>query len=240
MKLDILAFGAHPDDVELASSGTLLHHIAKGKKVGIVDLTKGELGTRGTAETRKKEAAISAELMRIDARTNLDLGDGFFEINQENLIKIIEQIRHHQPDIVICNALDDRHPDHGRGGTLVARAAFLSGLLKIKTNYNGEDQLKWRPKNVFHYIQDNWIDPDFVIDITPYYNQKVEAILSFKTQFHNPDSITQEPETPISSPEFMKHIEGRAIAFGRLIQTTYGEGFTAARPIGIDDLTELL
>lgn len=238
MKLDILAFGAHPDDVELAASGTLLHHISLGKKVGIIDLTKGELGTRGTSETRKKEAAISAELMKIDTRINLDLGDGFFEINKSNLIKIIEQIRHYQPDVILCNAKEDRHPDHGRGGALVARAAFLSGLIKIETNFNGENQSPWRPRNVFHYIQDNWMDPDFVVDITPFYNKKIEAIMSFKTQFYDPES-TDQPETPISSPEFLKHIEGRAIAFGRLIKSTYGEGFITDRPVGVNDITEL-
>ena len=237
IKLDILAFAAHPDDVELAASGTLIKHIAQGKKVGIVDLTKGELGSRGSAEIRSKEASISAEIMNLDARVNLDLGDGFFEVGEEELLKVIEQIRYFRPEIVLCNAVEDRHPDHSRGSKLVSRACFLSGLQKINTEWNGEFQEAWRPKSVFHYIQDHWIDPDIIIDITDFFDSKMKAIYAFDSQFYNPDS--SEKETPISSPEFLEHIKGRAISLGRLIGSKYGEGFTVERPPGVEDLFDL-
>ncbi len=237
IKLDILAFAAHPDDVELAASGTLITHISQGKKVGIVDLTKGELGSRGSAELRAKEASIASELMHIDARVNLDLGDGFFNNTEKELLKVIEQIRHFQPDVVLCNAHSDRHPDHSRGSELVSRACFLAGLNKIETKLNGEQQSHWRPKSVFHYIQDNWIDPDFVIDITEAFEGKMEAINAYSSQFFNPES--EEPATPISSLEFMENIKGRALAFGRLIGVRYGEGFTVERALGVKDLTTL-
>lgn len=237
IKLDILAIAAHPDDVELAASGTLIKHIQQGKKVGIVDLTKGELGSRGSAEIRMKEASISAELMKLDARVNLDLGDGFFEIGEKEILKIIEQIRYYQPEIVLANAISDRHPDHGRAAELIARACFLSGLQKIKTEINNENQDVWRPKSIYHYIQDNWIDPAVVVDISDQFEQKMQAILAFSSQFYNPNS--NEKETPISSLEFIEHLKGRAIAFGRLIGTKYGEGYTLARPVGVEDLLSL-
>lgn len=237
MKLDILAFAAHPDDVELSASGTLIKHIEQGKKVGIVDLTKGELGSRGSAELRTKEASIAAELMKLDARVNIDLGDGFFSDSKEELIKVVEQIRHFQPDVVLCNAINDRHPDHGIGSALVARACFLSGLIKIETSYNNEIQEPWRPKSIYHYIQDNWIEPDMVIDITEIFEQKMKVINAYGSQFFNSNS--KEPVTPISSPEFIEHIKGRAIAMGRLIGTKYGEGFTFERAIGVEDITSL-
>jgi len=237
MKLDILAFAAHPDDVELAASGTLMAHISQGKKVGIVDLTKGELGSRGSAELRTKEAAIASELMNLDARVNIDLGDGFFNNSEKELLKVIEQIRHFQPDVVLCNAVSDRHPDHGRGSELVSRACFLAGLIKIETSCNGEKQVPWRPSAVYHYIQDNWIEPDFVVDISGVFDRKMEAINAYGSQFFNPKS--GEPETPISSPEFIEHIKGRAIAFGRLIGARYGEGFTVERAVGVKDITSL-
>lgn len=237
MKLDILAFAAHPDDVELAASGTLMAHISQGKKVGVIDLTKGELGSRGSAELRSKEASIASKLMNIDARVNLDLGDGFFNNAEKELLKVIEQIRYFQPDVVLCNANSDRHPDHSRGSELVSRACFLAGLNKIETKHTGEQQVPWRAQSVFHYIQDNWIDPDFVIDITEVFDQKMDAISAFSSQFFNPES--DEPETPISSLEFMEHIKGRAIAFGRLIGVKYGEGFTVERAVGVKDLTSL-
>ena len=237
MKLDILAFGSHPDDVELGASGTLMTHISQGKKVGVVDLTKGELGSRGSAELRAKEASIASKLMNIDARVNLDLGDGFFNNAEKELLKVIEQIRYFQPGVVLCNANSDRHPDHSRGSELVSRACFLAGLNKIETKHKGEQQATWRPQSVFHYIQDNWIDPDFVIDITDVFDGKMDAISAYGSQFFNPES--DEPDTPISSLEFMEHIKGRAIAFGRLIGVKYGEGFTVERAIGVKDLTSL-
>ena len=237
MKLDILAFASHPDDVELAASGTLMTHISQGKKAGIIDLTKGELGSRGSAELRTKEASIASELMHIDARVNLDLGDGFFNNTEKELLKVIEQIRYFKPDVVLCNAHSDRHPDHSRGSELVSRACFLAGLIKIETKHNGEQQALWRPQSVFHYIQDNWIDPDFVIDITEVFDGKMDAIKAYSSQFFNPES--NEPATPISSLEFMENVKGRALAFGRLIGVKYGEGFTVERAIGVKDLTSL-
>ena len=237
MKLDILAFAAHPDDVELAASGTLLNHIKQGKKVGVVDLTKGELGSRGSAELRAKEASIAAELMNLDARVNIDLGDGFFNNTEKELLKVIEQIRHFQPTVVLCNAIRDRHPDHGRGSELVSRACFLSGLVKIETSFNGEKQSPWRPASVYHYIQDNWIEPDMVVDVSDVFEKKIEVIQAYGSQFYNPDS--KEPNTPISSPEFMEHVKGRAIAFGRLIGVKYGEGYTFERAVGVKDITTL-
>lgn len=237
MKLDILAFAAHPDDVELAASGTLLQHIALGKKVGIIDLTEGELGTRGSADLRKIEATNSSEILGISIRENLNLGDGFFEINESSLLKVVEMIRKYQPKVVLCNAVSDRHPDHGRGGDLVVRATFLSGLPKVKTTHNGINQEAYRPLTVLRYIQDNWLQPDIVVDITPYFESKMKSILAFSSQFYNPES--NEPQTAISSKDFLEYIKGRAIQFGRLINTTYGEGFTVVRPTGIEDLTTI-
>lgn len=237
MKADILAFGAHPDDIELAASGTVAAHIAGGKKVVLVDLTSGELGTRGNADVRKKEAAAAAKLLGVEQRIILDLGDGFFEINETALKKIIEQIRRFQPEIVLANAVSDRHPDHGRGGDLVSRACFLSGLIKIPTYHNGEPQQAWRPKAVYRYIQDNFIRPDIVVDITPYADLKMKSILCYTSQFYDPHS--KEPLTPISTPEFLEHVRGRMIQFGRYINVQYGEGFTFERPAGVNDLTML-
>lgn len=238
MKLDILAFAAHPDDVELAASGTVIKHIKQGKKVGIVDLTRGELGTRGSAELRDQEAATSAKILGINARHNLDLGDGFFEINENSLKAVIEMIRLYQPKIILCNSVSDRHPDHIRGGDLVSRAAFLSGLRKIETSYQGIQQEAYRPAAVYRYIQDYWLKPDIIVDITAEMAQKVESIRAFSSQFYDPNS--NEPSTPISSEDFLVFIDGRARQFGRLINATYGEGFNVERPIGTEDLTELL
>ena len=237
MKVDILAFAAHPDDVELSCAGTLIKHINQGKKVVVVDLTRGELGTRGSAELRDEEANASAVIMGLTARHNLDLGDGFFEINTNTLTAIIKMIRLYKPDVVLCNAKSDRHPDHGRGGDLVSRACFLSGLVKIKTEISANMQEPHRPKNVFRYIQDRWIEPDFVVDITNEFNEKLRAVKAFKSQFFDPDS--EEPETPISSKEFMQYFEGRATNFGRIINAEYGEGFTVERALGIEDLTQI-
>ncbi len=238
MKLDILAFGAHPDDIELAASGTILKHIEQGKKVGVVDLTLGELGTRGTAITRRTESQNSAKILSLEVRDNLQLLDGFFEINENSLLKVIAKIRKYKPEIVLCNATSDRHPDHGRGGDLVSRACFLSGLVKVETQIeNGKSQEPWRPKVVYRYVQDNWITPDFVVDITDHYETKMKSILAYKTQFFNVEE--EGPVTPISSPDFLEYIQGRASNFGRIIKVRYGEGFTVERSIGVDNLFEI-
>ena len=238
MKLDLLVFGSHPDDVELSCSGTLLVEKLKGKKVGIVDLTRGELGTRGTAETRKQEAADAAAIMQIDIRENLEMADGFFKNDEEHQRKIITALRKYQPEIVLCNAPADRHPDHGRGADLVYTASFLSGLAKIGTNENSSLQKAWRPKYVFNYIQDRYFNPDFVVDITNVFDKKIEAIKAYKTQFYNPDS--KEPDTYISSPEFLESIIYRAKMFGKLIGVKYAEGFLSKKMIGIQSFDALI
>jgi bacillithiol biosynthesis deacetylase BshB1 len=240
MKIDILAFAAHPDDVELAAAGTLLAHIALGKKVGIIDLTRGELGTRGSAEIRDEEATESSKILGIHARENLRMRDGFFVKDEESLLKVITIIRKYQPEIVLCNSEFDRHVDHGRAADLVHEACFLSGLRKIVTQQDGKPQEAWRPKSTYHYIQDYYTKPDVIFDITPYFNQKNEAIKAFKSQFFNPASNINEPETPISSADFWAFLEGRARQLGRLINVTYAEGFTVKRPVGSKDLTKLL
>jgi bacillithiol biosynthesis deacetylase BshB1 len=233
MKLDILVLAAHPDDAELACSGTIMAHIAMGKKVGIADLTRGELGTRGTPEIRAQEAADAAEIMELDVRDNLCLPDGFFQNNEKNLMEIIKVIRRYQPEIILANAVLDRHPDHTMGGAIATRACFLSGLKKIDTG-----QEAWRPKNVYHYIQDRLLQPDFVMDITPFWDRKMEAIKAYKTQFYDPSS--KEPVTYISTPEFMRYIEARALEYGHAIGVKYGEGFTKEKQIGISNLFDLI
>ena len=238
MKLDILAIAAHPDDVELGASGTLVKHQRSGKKVGIVDLTRGELGTRGTAELRDEEAARSADILKLDARINLRMPDGFFSYSRENQILIIEQIRRFKPDVVLCNAIKDRHPDHGKGSVLTSDAVFLSGLRKIETSWDGQQQEAWRPKMVYHYIQDHYIKPDFIVDISDEWATKMASIHAFSSQFYDPNS--NEPQSPISSREFMDNLEGRALQYGRLIGSKYGEGFTTARPIGVNSLFDLV
>jgi N-acetylglucosamine malate deacetylase 1 len=238
MKIDILAFAAHPDDIELACSGTLIKQIKNGSKVGIIDLTEGELGSRGNRELRYQEAANANKIIGNVARENLNLGDGFFEINEQSLLRIIEMIRKYQPEIVLCNAINDRHPDHGRASELVKRAAFLSGLIKIETELNGKTQEKWRPKQVFHYIQDEYIEPDFVIDITDEMENKMKTILAYSSQFYNPES--KEPKTPISSQEFMDFLDARARQFGRTIGVKYGEGFNSSGPISVKSLDNIL
>ena len=232
MKLDLLVFGAHPDDVELSCSGALLVEKMKGKKVGIIDLTRGELGTRGTAEKRKQEATDAAFIMGITTRENLDMADGFFKNDEAHQRKIISAIRKYQPEIVLCNAPEDRHPDHGRAADLVYAAAFLSGLAKIETEYNSSLQQAWRPKYVFNYIQDRYLNPDFVVDITPVFEKKIEAIKAYKTQFYNPGS--DEPETYISSPEFLESIIYRSKMFGKFIGVKYAEGFISKKVIGVN------
>lgn len=230
-KLDILAFGVHPDDVELGCAGTLLMAIAEGKKVGIVDLTRGELGTRGSAELRMQEAARAAEILKVGIRENLEMADGFFEADETNLRKIIRTIRRYQPDIILANAPEDRHPDHGRSAKLVADAAFLSGLRKISTQDEGVEQAAWRPSYVFHYIQDRFIQPGFVIDISPYMEQKMEAILAYSSQFYSNDS--KEPTTYISTPQFLETVQARAMMLGKRIGVAYAEGYISEKIIGL-------
>ena len=238
MKVDILAFGAHPDDVELACSGTIALQVEKGYKVGIVDLSRGELGTRGSGELRLKEAKNAAEILGVAFRDNLSLGDGFFEETQENLLHIIKKIRKYKPEVVLCNAPNDRHPDHGRASKLVSRACFLSGLRKINTEESGEAQKEWRPKAVYHYIQDRYIEPGFVVNITDHFDKKMAAIRAFSSQFYDPDS--EEPETVISSKEFLEFIEARALQYGRIINATYGEGFVTERSVGTENILSFL
>jgi N-acetylglucosamine malate deacetylase 1 len=237
MKLDILAFGAHPDDVELGCSGTLLHHIKMGKKIGIVDLTRGELGTRGTPEDRHNEAAAAAKILGVEVRENLGMADGFFANDANNQLKVVEMLRKYRPDIVLCNAIADRHTDHGRGGDVVQDACFIAGLAKIETTHNGNVQQPWRPKVILRYIQDYFIKPDVVVDITPYFETKIAAIKAFKTQFYTPGDTG--PVTPISGEDFLKAIEGRCYDMGRFAGVTYAEGFTTTRPVGLTDVTQL-
>ncbi|MFN7273517.1 MAG: bacillithiol biosynthesis deacetylase BshB1 [Bacteroidota bacterium] len=230
-KLDILAFGVHPDDVELGCAGTLLMAVTEGKKVGIVDLTRGELGTRGSAELRLQEAARAAEIMKVSVRENLGMADGFFEADETNLRKIIRAIRRYQPDIILANAPEDRHPDHGRSAKLVSDAAFLSGLRKIITEDDGKEQAAWRASYVFHYIQDRFIQPGFVIDISPFMEQKMEAILAYGSQFYSTDS--KEPTTYISTPQFLETVKARAMMLGKRIGVAYAEGYISEKIIGL-------
>ena len=237
IELDILAFAAHPDDVELSASGTIMKHIDAGLKVGIVDLTQGELGSRGTIQTRYSEADAASNLMGLTVRHNLKMADGFFEINEENKLLIVEQIRRFRPKIVLANAMTDRHPDHGRGGQLVSEACFLSGLIKVETEWEGQKQDAYRPKVVYHYIQDYYIKPDFVVDVTPYFDRKIEVIKAFKTQFYDPNS--KGPKTPISGEEFFRFIESRMMELGRPAGAKYAEGFTVERFLNIENLLDL-
>lgn len=242
MKIDILAIGVHPDDVELSCSGTLLKHIALGKTVGLLDLTRGELGTRGSAEIRDQEAADAAKLMGAAFRKNLSMQDGFFTYNKLDLLKIIAVIREHQPEIVLANALSDRHPDHGRAAKLVADACFYSGLMKAETlDSNGEVQERWRPKAVYHYIQDNHLKPDFVVDISDNIEKKMELVLAFKSQFFNPQAKEYEKEmqSPISSLSFLEYIKATARVFGRGAGYDFAEGFNVARTLGVKNLFDL-
>jgi len=232
MKVDILAFGVHPDDVELGCSGTLIAAVAQGKKVAVIDLTQGELGTRGNAATRKTEAANAAKIMGIHARENLKMADGFFQNDETNVHKVIAAIRKYQPEIVLCNAPEDRHPDHGRSAKLLADAAFLSGLRKIETSFEKAAQKEWRPKYVFHYIQDRYLKPDFVFDISAMMEQKMKAVLAYTTQFNSTD--TSEPETYISNPDFIEVIKARALMFGKRIGVQYAEGYITTKMIGVN------
>ena len=240
MKLYLLAFGVHPDDVELSCSGSLLVEKNLGRKTGIIDLTQGELGTRGTAETRKEEAADSAKILKVDVRENLKMADGFFQNDKEHQLKIIEVLRKYQPEVIFVNAPDDRHPDHGRAAQLVLEAAFLSGLRKIETIDAGVNQEVWRPKYVFNYIQDMYFEPDFVIDISDVIDTKIEAIKAFNTQFFTGDKKDDEPQTYISSPQFFDSVVSRAAMFGKMIGVKYAEGFISKKMIGIKTLDALI
>lgn len=238
MKLDILAFGAHPDDVELGCSGTIAKEVANGKKVGIIDLTQGELGTRGTAETRKEEAEEGARILGVQVRENLKFADGFFVNDRAHQFEIIKVLRKYRPDIVLCNAVDDRHIDHGRGSKLVSDACFLSGLRKIETEQEGIKQEAWRPKWVYHYIQWKNIEPDFVVDITGFIDKKIASVKAYKTQFFDP--MSQEPSTPISDQNFLDSVTYRARDLGRLIGVDFAEGFTTERVPAVESLYDLI
>ena len=238
MKLNILAFGAHPDDVELGCGATIAKEVSLGKKVGIVDLTRGELGTRGSAAIRDIEASKSASILGVSVRENLGFADGFFMNDKYHQLEIIKMIRKYQPEIVLCNAIDDRHIDHPKGSNLVSDACFLSGLLKIETKICGESQKKWRPKQVYHYIQWKNIEPDFVVDVSDFIDVKEKAVLAYSTQFYDPTS--NEPETPITSKNFTDSINYRAKDLGRLIGVEYAEGFTSERYVAVENLSKLI
>ncbi|WP_149275542.1 bacillithiol biosynthesis deacetylase BshB1 [Pareuzebyella sediminis] len=240
MKLDILAFGAHPDDVELGAGATIAKEVANGKKVGIVDLTRGELGTRGSAEIRHAEASKSADILGVQVRENLCFDDGFFVNDKEHQLQVIRLLRKYRPDIVLCNAIYDRHIDHGKGSDLVSDACFLSGLVKIDTKAEGDDQWQdpWRPKSVYHFIQWKNIEPDFVVDVSDFIDKKMEAILAYSSQFYDPKS--NEPDTPISSKNFVDSIKYRARDLGRLTGVEYGEGFTTERYLAVKHLDDLI
>jgi bacillithiol biosynthesis deacetylase BshB1 len=238
MKLDILAFGAHPDDVELGCGGTIAKEVSLGKKVGIIDLTRGELGTRGSAAIRDQEAKAAAKILGVSVRENLNMRDGFFVNDEAHQLEIIQMIRKYQPEIVICNAVDDRHIDHSKGSKLVSDACFLSGLVKIETEYKGEKQKAWRPKLVYHYMQWKNSIPDFVLDITGFNKKRVEAILAYSSQLYEPNS--NEPETPIATQNFLESLSYRTQDLGRIIGVDYAEGFTVERYLAANSLSDLI
>lgn len=237
VKLDLLAFGAHPDDVELGCGGTLAKEISNGKKVGIIDLTAGELGTRGSAELRTLEANEASKILGLKTRENLNFKDGFFKNDENHQIKVIQVIRKYQPEIILCNALDDRHIDHPKASKLVSDSSFLSGLVKIDTSLNGEKQQPWRPKSVYHYIQWKNLSPDFVVDVSGFIEKKISAINAYKSQFYNPES--NEPETLISKKNFIDNVINRSADLGRLIGVDYAEGFNTQRLLGVSSLNDL-
>ncbi len=237
MKLDILAIGVHPDDIELGCAGTLISHIQKGKQTGLLDLTRGELGSRGNADIRDAESEKAKKIIGAAVRENLNLADGFFENNRESQIKLIQVIRKYQPEIILCNAIHDRHPDHGRSAQLVEDASFYAGLLKIETSLNGTAQIPWRPKIVLHYIQDRYIKPDIVVDITSTWEKKMESVMAHASQFYSENST--EPETYIASKQFLENVASRHMEFGRTCGFTFAEGFTCGRIMGITNLFEL-
>ena len=239
IKLDILAFGAHPDDVELGAGGTIAMEVANGKKVGIIDLTRGELGSRGNADIRDKEAIESARILGVEMRMNLGFRDGFFMDNEVNQLEVIKWIRYFKPKIVLCNVVSDRHPDHAKGSKLVSTACFLSGLRKIETHYEGIEQQEWRPKVVYHYIQDHYHKPDFVVDVEKFLDKKLSAIGAFKSQFYSNDQDQSEPQTLISTKEFMDFVLARGLDIGRPINSKFAEGFLVERTIGVNSLSDI-
>ena len=238
MKLDILAFGAHPDDVELGAAATIAKEISLGKKVGIVDLTQGELGTRGSKELRKVEASKAAKVLGVSLRENLKFADGFFVNDKEHQIEVVKLIRKYKPEIVLCNAVDDRHVDHPKASNLVSDACFLSGLIKIETELEGQQQEKWRPKQVYHYLQWKSSTPDFVVNVSGFMEVKIRAVMAYRSQFYDPTS--KEPETPISSKNFTDSVQYRARDLGRLIGVEFAEGYTSERSVAIEDLDKLI
>jgi len=238
MKLDILVIASHPDDAELGCAGTILKHISLGKKVGIIDLTRGELGTRGTPKMREDEAKLSAKILGVSIRENLELQDGFFRNDPESQLKLIQAVRKYKPEIVLANATYDRHPDHGRGAELIYEACFYSGLIRISTTDSGKQQEAWRPKVLYHFIQSQFLKPDFIVDVSDFWEKKMESIKAFKSQFHDPTS--NEPETYISNSGFLKMIESRGIELGHAIGVRYGEGFTVRRTPGVNNLFDIL
>ena len=238
MKLDILAIGAHPDDVEMSCGATIAKEIASGKKVGILDLTRGELGTRGSAAVRKEEATRAAEILGVSIRENIGLKDGFFQNDESSQLAIIKILRKYRPEVVLCNAVDDRHIDHGKGSKLTSDACFLSGLRRIETELDGQRQESWRPKHVYHYIQWKDLEPDFVVDVTGFMDKKLEAVFAYKSQFY--DENSSEPETPISSKNATESLRYRNRNLGRLIGTEYGEGFNAERYVAVRSLDDLI
>ncbi|WP_299181495.1 bacillithiol biosynthesis deacetylase BshB1 [uncultured Aquimarina sp.] len=238
MKLDILAIGAHPDDVELGCSGTVAKEVDRGKKVGILDLTRGELGTRGTAETRDQEAKDAAAVLGVSVRENLGFRDGFFKNDEAHQLAIIKILRKYRPEVVLCNAIKDRHIDHGKGSQLVSDACFLSGLRKIETSIDGNKQEAWRPKKVYHYIQWEILEPDFVVDISGYMDKKMESVLAYKTQFY--DATSDAPSTPISSKNFKESVRYRAADLGRIIGVEYAEGYTVERYPAVNSIFDLI
>jgi bacillithiol biosynthesis deacetylase BshB1 len=237
MKLDILVIAAHPDDAELACSGTIAAHISKGYKVGILDLTKGEMGTRGTPEIRIQESEEASKILGISVRENLGFKDIFFKDDDSHRLEIVKIIRKYKPEIVLANAVTDRHPDHGKGSALASNACFMSGLRKIETAIDGNNQDPWRPKYIYHYIQNNFIKPDFIVDITDFWEVKIESIKAFRSQFYDPNN--KEPQSFISSAEFLDFVEARSREYGHSIMVKYGEGFTVERTLGIRDLFDL-
>lgn len=240
IKLDILVMAVHPDDAELSCAGTIAKHVALGKKVGILDFTKGELGTRGTPEIRLAEAEASGKIMGLSIRENLGFRDAFFKNDENHQLKIIEVIRRFKPEIVLANAIDDRHPDHGRAASLAKEACFYSGLRMVSTvdKHTGESQWAWRPKAVYFYIQDKYLEPDFVVDVSEYWDIKNEAIRAFRSQFYDPNS--KEPESYLTSPEFLKFVEARSNEMGHKIGVKHGEGFTSNRMLGVSDFFNLI
>ncbi len=234
----MLVFAAHPDDAELACSGTIISHINQRKKVGIVDFTRGELGTRGNPEIRMKEAQKAAEILGLSVRINLGFEDIYFKNDKEHQLEVVKMIRKFQPDVVLANAVEDRHPDHPKASQLTVQACFMAGLKKIETRLDGEDQLAWRPATVYHYIQSNFISPDIIVDVSDHWEQRMAAVKAFKSQFFDPDS--KESETFISSAQFLQLLEARATDFGKSIGVKYGEGFTVDKNMGVKSLFHLL